>query len=416
MACFLKVQNNMLRPTKYATFFITMVLIPAIFLYASPTLKDLGLPKSFILKSEFYAVDSVKEAREPGFLSFHVTAPHGSYDAEGLLALQKLLHEIQVIEMVKRNKSEGGFFDGAADSVEATGEGFVNLVTHPVKSVEGVGKATGKIGRGIGGMFRKKEEGEKKSFGEKMLGGSEREIAKELNVDVYTTNVYLQELLERTARARMGGKGAVMVAKFFLPIAGVASMVITASGVNSAADQLANDTDRTELFRLNKNALVNLGFDEEAVRDLLNLPYYSPRETTYLRFYLENLKFADNYQEIFKTALSANSFQEARKILYAAQIAAEAVPEFPKFQRIECFKEGIAIQEADKIVFIVPYDYLDQSHLGGQVLKYISELKQKWSKSSAEIWNGGKVTPGFSSTALLKGVKIRDWLLFKEAK
>ncbi len=401
---------------KCVTFAVTILLIPVIFLYAVPSLEDLNLPSSFILKSEFSTINSIKETQEPGFLSFHVTAPHGTYDAEGLVALQKILHEIEVIERVKRDKSGGGFFDGAANSVEATGEGFANLVTHPVQSVEGLGKATGKVGRGVGRVFRKKEEGEKKSFGEKMLGSSEREIAKELKVDVYSTNPYLQQLLRGIARARMGGKGAVMVAKFFLPLSLVASAVITASGVNAAADQLVNDTDRAELFRLNKNALINLGFDEKEVKNLLNLPYYSPREMTYLRFYLEKLKGINGYPEILKEALRSNSALKALKVLYGAQIAAEAVGEGVTFRKIQCFEEGFALEGSDKVIFVTPYDYLDKSHLGTQVIERVSKVKQEWSKNSVEIWNGGKATSAFSSSASVRGLKVRDWLLFQKTE
>lgn len=406
----------MRKAIKY-TFILSLgVLISSMVLFGAPSLKDLKPPKSLPLQSEFYTVDLVQEAKEAGFLGFHVVAPHGSYQVEGFLSLQKLLHEIEVIETVRRDKSGGGFFEGASNSVKETGEGFVNLVAHPVQSVGGVGKAAGKLGRGIGGMFRQKEEGEKTTFGEKVLGGSEREVANELKVDVYTTNPYLKALIQQIAKARMGGKGAVMVVKFFIPVSLLASAVITASGVNSAADRLVNDTDRTELFRLNKNALLALGFQEEDVKTLLSLPYYSPREATYLRFYLEALKTVPGYQEMMNAALHADSEQKARAILYEGQMATRDAEEVPKFKRIQVFNEGLAIEESDKVILVTPYDYLDQSHLGTGVMNRISELKASWSKNSAEIWNGAKATAGFASLALLKGVKVRDWLLIQAAQ
>lgn len=101
---------------------------------------------------------------------------------EGLVELKKLLREIVVIERINHGKLESGFGKGAGDSVIAAGKGFVNLFIHPVRSGKGIGKSVGKLGGKIGGAFQDKEEGEKTFFGEKVLGSSEREPAKDLGV------------------------------------------------------------------------------------------------------------------------------------------------------------------------------------------------------------------------------------------
>ena len=386
-------------------------------------LASLGLPKTFPVSSAYYKVDpSVAWAAEPGFLKFHVTARHGVYDVEGLVPLRKLLHEVEVIERIRQENGGTGFMDGAVDSVEATGEGFVKLVSHPIESGKGIGKAAGKLGGKIGGVFRKKEEGEKTSFGEKVLGGSRREIAKEFQVDVYTSNPHLDRLLTGMAKARLGGKGAAFVGKLLLPVAALVSATLTVSGINSAADQLVNDRSRVDLYQLNKEALGILGFSQREIKDFLNSRFYTPREATYIRFYLERLKGIKGHREIFRTALKAKSRWDAAKILYTAQIAADAsADKKARFQQIQSFPEGLAVcdncsaaADGARLLFITPYDYLDRSPLAEKVLARADAVKGQWSTRSAEIWNGGKVTLEFSTHALMRGIKTKGWFLLQQ--
>ena len=102
-----------------------------------------------------------------------------------------------------------------------------------------------------------------------MLGASERELAKEFGVDVYTSNPYMKELLRSMARARMGGKGAVMVVKLLVPVAALASVAITA-GVCAlwlayhGRDQLIQRYGASNLASVFKEILVTAGVDTPA--------------------------------------------------------------------------------------------------------------------------------------------------------
>jgi len=394
------------------TFFVLIVSLPV---FAGLSIQSLGLPDSFPVSSESYTIDSVDlQSEETGFLKFRVTSPHAPYEVDGLVPFKKLLHEIEVIEQIRKDEDGNEFVGGAVDSVKATGKGMVTLVGHPIQSAKGIGQATGKLSHKIGGIFRKKEEGEKTTFGEKMLGGSEREVAKELGVDVYTTNPYLAALLGKMARARLGGKGAAVITKLLLPVAGLASMAMTAGGINSAADQLVNDKGRGDLFELNQKSLLAMGFDPEEAMKLLNLPYYSPREATYIRFYLERLKGVPGTEQIFQKALQAESLWEAREILYEAEIAANAMSEKLKYTKIQFFESGLAAETSDRIIFITPYDWLDQSELGNRIVDGALGAKKEASKGKAEIWNAGKITTGFSLASLTKGITTKAWVLFQK--
>jgi hypothetical protein len=385
------------------------------FSFGAVTMQDLRLPKDFFPeKSPFGKIASVEENKQfPGFLTFSVTSPQGSYTIHGLTNLRKCLHEIDVLEQLNSNEDTGGgIADGAVDSIKGTGTGLKNLAVHPVNSVEGIGKGIGKLGGKIGGAFRKKEEGEK---GDGFLSSTKRQLAKKLGVDVYSRNQALQDKLNSMAKANMGGRGIVTVATFFVPVGLIASAVMTVSNINVAADQLVDDNDRADLFKMNQKALLGLGFPKEKILGFLNHPYYTPRELTYMRFYLEKLKSVSGFEVILDAATAATSEIPADKILHEAQIAADSIGDASRAMKLVLISEGIILVNEDKVALITAYDFLDNSALGSRVTEKAVSFRQTLGKRSAEIWNGGSVTPGFGGAVLAKGIKVQRMCLFESA-
>lgn len=385
------------------------------FSFGAVTMQDLRLPKDFYpSKSPYAKIVSVQEdAQFPGFLTFSVTSPHGSYVVRGLTNLRKCLREIDVIEQLKASEStSGGIADGAVDSIKDTGTGLKNIVVHPVDSVTGIGKGIGKLGGKIGGAFRKKEEGEK---GDSFLSSTKRQLAKELGVDVYSRNLYLQDKLDSMAKARMGGRGIVAVATFFAPVGLLASAVMTVSNINSAADQLVNDSDRVDLYKMNQEALLSLGFPKEKVVQFLNHPYYTPREITYFRFYLEKLKRVQGFEVLLDAAIAAVTEIPADKILHGTQIAADSVGDAPRALKLVLIPEGIIFSNESKVALITAYDFLDISPLGDRVAAKALSFRKTLGKVSAEIWNGGAVSTGFGGAVLRKGIQVQRMCLFESS-
>ncbi len=385
--------------------------------YGALSVRDLSLPKDFFpAPSPNVTIDSVQaDPAFPGFLTFSVTAPHGHYTVQGLSDLRQTLHEIDVIEKLNAQKegTGGGMAAGAGESLKETGRGAKNLVVHPVDSVKGVGKGIGKLGGKIGGVFQKKEEGEKgDSF---LLGSTKREIAKKLGVDVYSRNTYLQDKLEAMAKSRMGGRGVVMVAEFLIPVGLIVSVALTASGLNSAADELVNDNDRSDLFKLNEKALIKAGFTQEKATRLLNHPYYTPRELTYLRFYFEKLQGVQGIRALLDAAIAVAPGVPAQKFLHEMQIAAESMDTPPEVKGIQLTGEGVALEKEGTAVLITGYDYLDASDFGKTLADQAFGLKLKLGKKSVEIWNAGSVTTGFAALLLIKGIQSRRMCLFGKA-
>ena len=403
---------------------ICCLLVAALFFQPSLargdlSIEDLRLPVSFHEAPSPYAtVESIKEEPDaPGFLVFSVASPDNRYTVHGLAKFRQCVHEIDVLQKIKEEESvEGGMVAGAADSLKDTGRGLKNLVFHPFNSVKGLGKGVQKIGTKVGDSFRDKEDGEKAPASEGFLGSTKRELAKQLGLDVYSRNEDVQDALDKMAKARMGGKGVVMVASFFLPVGLIASAVLTASGINNAADELVNDNDRSDLYKLNAKALAALGFPKEKVTLFLNHPYYTPRELTYLRFYLEKLQQAEGFQAILDAAIQAQTEVPADKILHEAQMAADSVTEKSPVIQLRLVPEGIILEKPEKVLIVTAYDYLTVSPLSERIEKIALQSKTELAGKPVEIWNGGAVTPRWGGSLLVKGIGVRRMCLFGTAQ
>ena len=381
--------------------------------FADTSLAELNLPQVAPTKTDYYEVDShVGEGSAPGFLKFKVSSPHHVYEVEGIDELFKLFHEIEVIERVKRNDI-GGFVSGAANSVVGTGKGFFKLVTHPVQSAKGLGQAAGKLSSKIGNVFGSSDKGEETSFSEKVYGKAEREIANKYQVDVYTENPFLKDLIQRMATSRSMGGGAVAIASFFIPAGLIGNIVLTTSNTNQFADQLVNDTDRSDLFESNQDALIKLGFGLYDIKNFLNHPLYTPRGVTYMRFYLEKLKDVEGFRKILKRAITAENPPQVRKVLREAQMAADHVNSESPYEELKYFDEGIALKKNNEILFITGYDYLDAGSLGERIVNRVLLVKSMWNKSAIQIWNSGKMTERFVVLLRSNGITAREWVLFE---
>lgn len=380
----------------------------------SASLRELDFPFTFRAESPVYKVRTYTPASRPGFLVFEVGTPRETQRVETLPELRKRLHEIEVIELIRRGKAGSGFGSGVGDSFVSTGEGLKNLVTDPAGSGRALGAAAAKIGRGIGGLFQDKDEAESMGFDETVFGGAEREIARQLGVDVYTRNQELRALIQGMARARTGGAGAAFVGKVFIPGGIAVSAVVGAGTVNGLADEFISSKSRADLYAANRQAYENLGFPDEPVRRLLGLPFFSPRETTYLRFYIEALKEAAGYREIFRKASELRSLWEARELLYASQLAAEAVRVLPEYTVLGLQPEGVTLENGGRLYFFVPYDLLDgESEVSTAVLARVKKLRLFKTFRGAEIRTAGQALPAFEAQASRQGCSVRDWMLYR---
>jgi hypothetical protein len=144
----------------------------------------------------------------------------------------------------------------------------------------------------------------------------------------------------------------------------------------------------------------------------LNHPYYTPREVTYIRFYLERLHTLRGSEALLDQAIRLTEDIPAQKFLHEMQMAADAIGTVNDAQAIRIVPEGLILEKRGSVALIMGYDFIDGSPLGDRVVRRVVETKSKLGKSAAEIWNAGVVTSKFGGSLVFKGITVRRMCLF----
>ncbi len=168
---------------------------------------------------------------------FTVDSDYGVFEADGDLALRKLLKEIKAIAVLEQIKSSTAYADALEKSGEMPLEFGKNLITDPVDTLSG-------IPRGVTGLFKDIEtslssprDPSEDSRAKQTLAVSsyKRDYAYALGVDVYSSNAVLQKELNRVGWA--GALGSLTVSAALAPFGGPGVMTIKTTRLRSATEQ-----------------------------------------------------------------------------------------------------------------------------------------------------------------------------------
>jgi hypothetical protein len=226
-----------------------------------------------------------------GFMPrFTIKSDFGEYVVSGQEMLAIRVQEIAALDKLDEVTKGEAFAKAMGASAKKTGQAVANVASKPVETAAGVPKGVGRFMKGIGKSAKKAGESaadavdkdeddddasaQNKSAGQqaddaaKSAAGAskaKRGLAKQFQVDPYSTNPALQKKLDELALATSAGGFAVNLVN---PVA-VVSKVAT---VNS----LAWDTPAPDLKEMNDKKLQALGVPEKTRKDFFANPFFTP--------------------------------------------------------------------------------------------------------------------------------------------
>jgi hypothetical protein len=352
-------------------------------------------------------------------LIFSVHSLEGPYEIRGLKKLAVLVEELGLIQHLKTKESGGQIMEGAGDSVSDIGQGFVLLAKHPVRSVQSVGKATTRFFKKTGDAIRRKKQKNitKKSWRQRMFEGEVRNVANEAGADVYSENEALQSQLRRIARGRTGGRAALAVAKFFMPISFVGSVAMSASGVTVAADRIANAKDPWELYELNKKAYREMGLEEAEIETLLSEnPFYNPREMTRIRFYLEALKNTPGWKDLFKRCAGVRDEAEAERLLLSLEMMISFMERKGAPQEVGAEGEAAyALSGGNRLHVFLPYDFMFYGAKSERTMAAIEKAQARFLPAKTFVYNFGLATGEVKKRFVSRRMELTEAVFSKDA-
>lgn len=159
------------------------------------------------------------------------------------------------------------------------------LVTRPVETVsavpKGIYRGAKKAANWIGGDRRERAETEAGATKEAIgFSRRKRELAGRLDVNPYSSNMRLQDELDRIAWASFSGGVSLSVAFAAVGVPPVANMTYKVARLQRTTSELVTSVSGGDLHRRNRDLLIAEGLDAEAVEEFLNNPNLSPYHKT----------------------------------------------------------------------------------------------------------------------------------------
>ncbi|MHC4128921.1 MAG: hypothetical protein ACYSWT_16700 [Planctomycetota bacterium] len=286
-----------------------------------PVLEASKILPTELLKSD---VHTVRERVLTAESTYHFTmeSRFGLYAVESRAMLEVRVHEVKTLARVVDMNQKDEFFAALGERLEQTANAPVKLLEDPVGTLEEIGEGIGKQLEKIGSLFEKREKSkhEDPAVRELLVGQEKRELAAELNLDVYSTNPKVQEFLDEIAGARAGGTLTVDAAALAIP--GGVGIAIGAAKFSGQVEELLRDKSPSELHAHNEEKLTAMGFDGDLVGRFLDHGHLSPRHKTVLVAGLEAMEGVAGREVLLEAALdtdreAAALFHERRAVLLA---------------------------------------------------------------------------------------------------
>ncbi len=365
--------------------------------YETPAVLDASeLLDGISLKGDLYQIDS--KVPTDGFLmTFTVQSDFGTFHPQSPEMVKTLLVEIAAIKQLDDYSKTDVFIEGLAKSGKEIGNEIKTLVTEPVETVKGMGTGIGrffertyratktgvqKIGdkvaedepvdevvSGAGSKLPGATSGNAKESSEsdlaeasvKMAGNTvvnifgyseqRRQLAKQLHVDPYTTNIVLSEKLDEVAWAAFAGGLGVTAIKTVIP----AAMVLSAT---TTLTDWVWDLPPGDLKVLNEKALLAMGVSQDSVDSFLRNPWYTHTLQGRLVHALVALEDVEDRPEVIGLALTVISEDQARFVTESAEMLGHYHTKGNQITRVDITTTIIGQSKAGGIIIPAPLDYV----------------------------------------------------------
>ena len=413
---------------------LVAAMVWAVYLPASANQLE---PDKVTIKSSQFAAKNLlvgphhrvaEEAVTEGHMNqYTISSDFGPFMANGDEHLGILVREIEAIaELQKISKSE------------AFAEAMVNAATRPIEMVQKVAEqpveTVKQIPQGIGRLLKRTarvvsdtaesvqalstqqngesggensttnqvvEKGTKFTKDQLGVNRAVRKLAKELNVDPYSTNEVLQKEMGSVAWVMAGGSLATGELMPSMP---------DEIGQLSDLNNLVWETDPLDLRLRNDEILSNMGADQDLIKALYDNNFYTTTMRTRLIGSLNALQNADGRTILVADAAEAESRTEARIYRQIAEsMVAYEKSRSPITKLFSSEVLPLALTKQGTIVLFVPVDHLRWTKNVDSAVKTLAvEINRAGLNTSQEIWVRGKTSNTAQSALSANGWKVFD--------
>jgi len=408
-----------------------------------PVVDAVSLVQPALLSGPGFSVDSHVELR--GYMAhFMLDTPVGPLNAVSVEILADREAELPAIDAIEKVTRSDAFVKAAGAKFVATGAALGKIALHPIDTVLGIPAG---VARYFGNRIRKiatqaqtasdrvaKElgtsgnpypsdegpmtdarggDGDRSTKREKHWYSSvtseagreirrqlkysevKRTLAKELGIDPYTGNPYVQERLSALAWVGTGGNFSATSA--LGAVGGVGAAVLSNGGkINDVVWKLSPD----DLRARNNERLRAYCRDELLMRQFLRRGVFSPTLQTRLVDALDQLKPAGGGDALLELGMTAHSELESRFVVNALGMTAKYLGERAHGGLLRPIGAGLAYEAPDReLVLPLPVDWLS----------WTTEVRDFVDRAEFRVANKTVLIGGGASLAARRALTERGW-------
>ncbi|NQZ53987.1 MAG: hypothetical protein HRT93_07020 [Piscirickettsiaceae bacterium] len=328
-----------------------------------------------------------------GFMNHYtIESTYGPLTVVSTAKLHKRIHEFDVISEIESISKEQEFIDGMAEKGKDVVVGVKNIITSPIDSlsgaVSGVGKLFQRAGENITGQARSDQESRLEDLSG--YAKTKRDYASQLNVDVYSRNLVLQEQLDSLTKS--GYTGNMLAA---LSIGAFTGPVVTTTGATNLLNKVIADMAPADLRKMNREKLTKMGVLDATADAFIANGSFTPREQTVLVNALAEMSTTEGRQQFIKTATNAvhydvTYFRQVQAEMYASH--SRNIAPLKTFTKLGPFVA--AVTEDNIVVVNLPMDYMLWTEAMAKSTQLLSEYVNnlEW-VTGQEMYFTGSVSP-----------------------
>lgn len=331
------------------------------------------------------------------WLEFEIESDFGTFRVLTLPMVAVRVHEIrtlaQAVDEFRRDNRK--LAETLRGQLTVGADSFVDILTSPLDTTSQI---VTQFGSNVAQTFDELRErapeddgqaaSEESVFhgfepGDPILASHKRNLASQLNLDLYSSNPKVQEFLDTVAAARGAGQQSAGVVTISLP----RNDEVRVADGRAEAEIRAAMTHNTInlLYARNLERLVSSGIDRDLGHAFLSAPHLSPRHKTAITEYAALLDGVDNRGALLKAALSAQSEEEALTYLQVAKMTASYHErKEPLRGLVAAGRMVLATTKNGALLVLLPFDLL------------------YWNRETARVFSG------LSSFAREKGFKTQS--------
>lgn len=347
-----------------------------------------------------------------GYLNTYlIDSKFGTFTAVSTAMLRKRIGEINAMVMMEKVQGSKEYVssikEGGLDAMNSA----LSLMTKPVQTistaVQGLGAAFTRVGES---MFGAKRSSSEDARIKDLIGFStaKRQYAYDFDVDVYSENQKLQDMLNKISWA--GYAGSLTWSAAMAAVPGGAGVAMTVIGSNKLLNQVFQNMPPVELRKMNAEKLNAMGVHPEVVDAFINNTIFSPREQTLLVHALNEMTGVADRSALVRLALPSQNptialFRQRQAQMYAGYN--KSVTPLERFISLGQFAVGRTVNGT--LVVNFPADYVVWTEPMAQMMTAGNQLVNELpGTTEKQIWFAGTLSPRARKEIESRGWQVRD--------